>query len=824
MPEATSSSTGSAPSARTRTPSSTIRVRSGGLSAKPDIIDLHEEPFALATAQVLLLRRGAPRAVRALLGAEHRQALSDPVPLVRALGAPSRRRGVRLQLARRARSSPARACAGPARADPARSRHRAVPSGWPTRPRAALPSSATSGASSRTRACRRSCGPRRRARSGASPHRRRARSAPSWGARALSSASTDRVTLPRASPRETNSPSAIASSTCSPCRRSPGRAGSSSSAASRSRRWPRACPWSPVARVRFPTSSADAGILVEPGDPDALRDGIDGARVDAVGRRCETAGLVRADDFTWERVAEQHLALYRAVVPSHDAGAARAAARRRGRIRRPRLFSTGARGARRGVRRHDRRQLVVEATRGPWPRAHGAHYVDPGAQPRASAPASTSHCDSLADRGCAIDDVLLLNPDARIAPEGVRAHAAHRCTRIVRLAAVGATQTDPETRRRRSVCGGRSRRPRAAWTRGLGLGRFDRAHDFAIGSDPPPARGGDRRQSAEFDERFFLYAEETDWQKRARDRRLAHRRRRGRGDARRGAARAPTARVGRGCSSRASRTVPAQALRRDAGGRSSVRASIAGAAVRALAAAWRRAGCRPPASSRSSATARSPTPTDHLSRPSALLLGDFLVDRRVSGRRRGPRRVRPASARALAPRRRRSSRSVDERRDGPGDGGAVASMKHPFRRPTMNSSATPSGGRDDGQPAPPRPRASPSRTPRTSSGRRRRRPPGSSPRTRGRVACEDDTVTDAGSRRLSAEGGGIVAADDEQLGGRRAGRQGVDDRPPAPCGGTPCRRTAARRRRRCSREPHARARGGRRHPPAGSVRCPPRSE
>ena len=45
------------PSAPTRRSSSTTRARSGGRSAGPvDVIDIHEEPFALATAEVLLLR------------------------------------------------------------------------------------------------------------------------------------------------------------------------------------------------------------------------------------------------------------------------------------------------------------------------------------------------------------------------------------------------------------------------------------------------------------------------------------------------------------------------------------------------------------------------------------------------------------------------------------------------------------------------------------------------------------------------------------------------------------------------------------------------
>ena len=52
-----------------------------------DVIDIHEEPFALATAEVLLLRalRAPASAVRALHRAEPAQAVPDPVPLAGAV-------------------------------------------------------------------------------------------------------------------------------------------------------------------------------------------------------------------------------------------------------------------------------------------------------------------------------------------------------------------------------------------------------------------------------------------------------------------------------------------------------------------------------------------------------------------------------------------------------------------------------------------------------------------------------------------------------------------------------------------------------------------
>jgi len=50
----------------------------------------------------------------------------------------------------------------------------------------------------------------------------------------------------------------------------------------------------------------------------------------------------------------------------------------------------------------------------------------------------------------------------------------------------------------------------------LGLGRFDRAQHFAIGS-VLLLRSEAISTVGLFDERFFLYAEEVDWQKRATD-------------------------------------------------------------------------------------------------------------------------------------------------------------------------------------------------------------------------------------------------------------------------------------------------------------------
>ncbi|WP_127473823.1 glycosyltransferase [Microbacterium sulfonylureivorans] len=262
----------------------------------------------------------------------------------------------------------------------------------------------------------------------------------------------------------------------------------------------------------IPDVVADAGVLVEPGDPDALRDGIDSALVDARWGELRAAGLARADQFTWERVAEQQSALYRAVVPTCDGGAARppqvvAIAYGDPTLLDGALEELGEGFAVTIVDNSSSAATKVLAQR------RGAHYVDPGANLGFGAGVNVA-LRSLADRGLSGDDVLLLNPDARIG--GAAVHHMHRALHSgARIAAVGATQVDPAT-------GQPSRvwwpfpSPARAWIDALGLGRFDRGHGFAIGS-VLLLRAEAIADIGAFDERFFLYAEEVDWQKRARD-------------------------------------------------------------------------------------------------------------------------------------------------------------------------------------------------------------------------------------------------------------------------------------------------------------------
>lgn len=141
---------------------------------------------------------------------------------------------------------------------------------------------------------------------------------------------------------------------------------------------------------------------------------------------------------------------------------------------------------------------------------HGADYVDPGTNLGFAAGVNVG----LAGRGQA--DVLLLNPDATITLDQIA--ALRGCLDAdERLACVAPVQVPPG--------GGKEDRvawpfpsPAGAWLDAVGLGRLRRRADFMIGS-VLLLRSEALTDIGPFDEQFHpLYAEEADWQRRARDR------------------------------------------------------------------------------------------------------------------------------------------------------------------------------------------------------------------------------------------------------------------------------------------------------------------
>jgi GT2 family glycosyltransferase len=108
-------------------------------------------------------------------------------------------------------------------------------------------------------------------------------------------------------------------------------------------------------------------------------------------------------------------------------------------------------------------------------------------------------------------DVLLLNPDAVVSPAQIDAlHATLRSDSA--LASIAPEQTDAAGKPSRVQWPFPS--PRNAWLEAVGLGRFEGRGTFVIGA-VLLLRAEALAQVGGFDERFFLYAEETDWAYRA---------------------------------------------------------------------------------------------------------------------------------------------------------------------------------------------------------------------------------------------------------------------------------------------------------------------
>ena len=172
--------------------------------------------------------------------------------------------------------------------------------------------------------------------------------------------------------------------------------------------------------------------------------------------------------------------------------------------RRPSIAAWPSSGAPRGDRR---RQLELARCATSRSR-HGAEYVDAGAN--LGFAAGVERRAAASPRGQP-GDVLLLNPDAgsrRTASTAWRSSCTRPSTRVGAShrglsTATDASSASPGRSRRRSRCGW-GPRPRAVRARA----------DFVIGA-VLLLRWEALQQVGELDERFFLYAEETDWQRRA---------------------------------------------------------------------------------------------------------------------------------------------------------------------------------------------------------------------------------------------------------------------------------------------------------------------
>lgn len=272
----------------------------------------------------------------------------------------------------------------------------------------------------------------------------------------------------------------------------------------------------------LPDVVGGAGLLVAPEDPAALSAAL--ARVrdeDGLADRLRVAGAERAAACSWAEVARRYEELY-LTATGEGPGPTRAQATDGGdpSAAVPPEVVVVAYGAPAMVR--DALAplagkfpiTVVDNSSLPEIREitelAGGRYLDPGRN--GGFAAGVNH--ALAHRQVPGADVLLLNPDAVVTPEDVQ--TLHRALHAAPgIASVGPEQVDDDGVRARVIWPFPS--PGATWVEAVGLARLRRTpaeRSFVIGSvlllnaAAVDDVGG-------FDERFFLYAEETDWAYRA---------------------------------------------------------------------------------------------------------------------------------------------------------------------------------------------------------------------------------------------------------------------------------------------------------------------
>jgi len=267
----------------------------------------------------------------------------------------------------------------------------------------------------------------------------------------------------------------------------------------------------------LPDLVAGVGLLVPPGDPAALATAVCRI-VDEPGAwtAAREQGLARAAECTWTAVAQAQLALYRTAVAGP--GKARAATAPPaspvgGRPVEVVVVAFGAPGL------LDRALAplaglpvtVVDNSSHPQVRevcrVRGVRLLDPGANLGFAAAVNLALADRLAPGA----DVLLLNPDAQVEPADLAVLSA-RLGSEPSLASVAPAQVDESGRPAR--VGWPFPSPWGHWLDALGLGRLRRRNDYVIGS-VLLLRAEALDQVGGFDDGFFLYAEETDWARRA---------------------------------------------------------------------------------------------------------------------------------------------------------------------------------------------------------------------------------------------------------------------------------------------------------------------
>ncbi|RMI06844.1 glycosyltransferase, partial [Cellulomonas triticagri] len=265
-----------------------------------------------------------------------------------------------------------------------------------------------------------------------------------------------------------------------------------------------------------------AGLLVPPGDAAALARALGEVRdTPGLADTLREQGHARAAEYTWDAVAARYEAMYRDLAgPVRGAMPAGPGTCDAPGVADPEVVVV-AYGAPDLLARAlapvaaDLAVTVVDNSGDPEVRRvaldAGARYLDPGANLGFGSAVNVA----LRDRQRPDADVLLLNPDARVDVAAIRALVARLHARDD-LGAVGPEQADDEGELARVRWPFPT--PGAAWRQAVGLGVAEEPADgFVIGS-VLLLRAAALADVGGFDERYFLYSEETDWQRRALDR------------------------------------------------------------------------------------------------------------------------------------------------------------------------------------------------------------------------------------------------------------------------------------------------------------------
>jgi GT2 family glycosyltransferase len=263
----------------------------------------------------------------------------------------------------------------------------------------------------------------------------------------------------------------------------------------------------------LPEVVGDAGLLVPPGEAATLRAALSSILRDPeLAESLRRQGFERAAECDWEAVAERYVTMYRrATHTDTSAHPPRPPAVVVVAYGSPELLRGTLAPLTLAPQKGARPVLVVDNSSSSEVREvcreTGATYVDSGRNGGFGFAVNLA----LARLGDD-DDVLLLNPDAVVDRDDIaRLAAALRAD--PRLASVAPAQVDEQGQRLRVMWPFPT--PRGAWLEAVGLGRLhDRRPAYAVGT-VLLLRAAALRQVGGFDERFFLYAEETDWARRA---------------------------------------------------------------------------------------------------------------------------------------------------------------------------------------------------------------------------------------------------------------------------------------------------------------------